>query len=313
MKNSVPLAPSVRRPFGRALRLSCLGVALFGSAAGLLAAGTIPDAPLMDPAPLLDKPLPPSTTDSVEDQPTPQHVYVSGHWTWKDGAYTWVSGAWELPPSNSAEWVAPRWEKKDNGYALKEGYWQEGGAETAATEDSATTLVIEEAPPPPEREVIIARPSPSHVWIGGYWGFQAGRHVWISGRWDLPPRPDVVWVAPRWERHRHGRGYVFVSGCWRDVHVRPRTTVVVESDGWRSDGVVVVTAPPPPRHYSYNHRPHRPSYEHIWIDGYWGWYGGRHVWIEGCWRRPPHRHSRWVSPRWERRPNGYIFIEGRWR
>lgn len=311
MKNLDSLAPRVHRPLGRVLRLSCLGVALFGSAAGLLAAGSIPDAPLMDPAPLLDKPLPPSTTDSVEDQPSPQHVYISGHWTWKDGAYTWVSGAWELPPSNSAEWIAPRWEKKENGYVLQEGYWQEGGAETAA--DSATSLVIEEAPPPPEREVIVARPSPAHVWIGGYWGFQAGKHVWISGRWDLPPRSNVVWVAPRWERHRHRHGYVFVPGCWRDGPVRPRTTVVVESDGWRSDGVVVVTAPPPPRTYVHFQRPPRPSYEHRWIDGYWGWHGGRHVWIEGCWRRPPRGHSHWVAPRWERRKGGYIFIEGSWR
>ena len=161
--------------------------------------------------------------------------------------------------------------------------------------------------------MIVARPSPAHVWIGGYWGVHAGRRVWVSGRWDLPPRANVVWVSPRWERHRHRPGYVFRPGYWRDAHFRPRTTVVFEHDGWRSDGVVVVTAPPPPRRYSHHYRPMRPSYEHVWIDGYWGWYSGRHVWIEGCWRRPPHGHSRWISPRWERRKGGYIFIEGRWR
>lgn len=303
----------VPRGFGRTVRASCLGIALLSSAAGLLAADPVPDSSPSEPAPLLDKPLPPSPTDAVDDQPSPQHVFVSGHWTWKDGAYTWVSGAWELPPSPGAEWVGPRWEKKDNGYVLIEGVWQEGGPEAAADPAAETAAVIEEAPPPPEREVIVARPSPAHVWIGGYWSYQAGRHVWVSGRWDLPPRPGVVWVAPRWERHRHGRGYVFAPGCWRDAHMRPRTTVVFEHDGWRSDGVVVVTAPPPPRRYPHDHRPARPSYEYVWIDGYWGWYGGRHVWIEGCWRRPPHGHSRWIAPRWERRKGGYLFIEGRWR
>ncbi len=302
--------PPVPRSFARAVRASCLGVALFGLAAAPLAAAPTPDA---SPAPLLDKPLPPSATDAVDDQPSPQHVYVSGHWTWKDGAYTWVGGAWELPPSPTAEWVGPRWEKKDSGYVLIEGVWQEGGSETADAPAADTDVVLDEAPPPPEREVIVARPSPAHVWIGGYWGVHAGRRVWVSGRWDLPPRANVVWVSPRWERHRHRPGYVFRPGYWRDAHFRPRTTVVFEHDGWRSDGVVVVTAPPPPRRYSHHYRPMRPSYEHVWIDGYWGWYSGRHVWIEGCWRRPPHGHSRWISPRWERRKGGYIFIEGRWR
>ena len=118
-----------------------------------------------------------------------------------------------------------------------------------------------------------------------------------------------MWVAPRWERHGHG--YRLHSGCWRDGYVRPRTTVVVESDGWRSDGVVTI-APPPPRHevivYS-----SRPSIDFVWVPGYWNWYGGRHVWIGGRWDRPPHRNRHWESPRWERRHGGYRFIEGRWR
>ncbi len=310
MNTFASLAPTGRRPLGRAFRVSCLGLALLGSAAGLCAAGAIADAPQMDPAPLLDKPLPPSTPDSVDDQPSPQHVFVSGHWTWNEGAYVWVSGAWELPPSASAEWVAPRWEKKDNGYVLAEGFWQEGGPSAVAAAADTEVEVVEVAPPPPEREIIVARPSPSHVWVGGYWTWRAGKHVWISGQWNTPPRPNVVWVAPRWERRGHG--YVFVFGCWCDVYMRFCTTVVVEGDGWRSDGVVVLSAPPPPRRH-HSHRVPRPSYEHVWIDGYWGWHGGRHVWIDGCWRRPPHGHRHWVQPRWERRKGGYLFIEGRWR
>src|ERR1043166_5985086 len=70
----------------------------------------IPDAPEVPVAPLMEKPLPPSTPDAVGDQPSPRHVYISGHWRWQDGAYVWVTGHWELPPSTTATWVAPRWE-----------------------------------------------------------------------------------------------------------------------------------------------------------------------------------------------------------
>ena len=303
---------AARRPyFGRVLRLSILGVALTGAITGALAqTGSVPTAAQIAPAPLLDKPLPPSTPDSVGDQPTPQHVYVSGHWRWQDGAYVWENGRWELPPAPSAVWVGPRWEQKDNGYVLAEGYWQEGTDTTDDTADNAAeSTVVEQAPPLPEREIIIARPSPAHVWIGGYWGWHAGRHVWVSGRWDLPPRAGVVWVAPRWVRHGHG--YRFHSGGWRDGYVRARTSVVVASDGWRSDGVVTI-APPPPRRevvvYS-----SRPSFDYVWVPGYWNWYGGRHVWISGRWDRPPHGRRHWDAPRWEHRRGGYIFVEGRWR
>ena len=148
------------------------------------------------------------------------------------------------------------------------------------------------------------------MWQGGYWSWRDGEHVWIPGRWDLPPRPNVVWVAPCWVRRGHGYG--FVEGHWRDSRYRQRTAVVIEGEGWRSDGVVTV-APPPPRRAPHTHRPPRPSYEHIWTDGYWAWYGDRYVWINGCWRQPPEGRFRWVAPRWEKRKGGYIFIEGTWR
>lgn len=265
--------------------------------------------------PLLDKPLPVSSVDSVGEQPTPGHVFISGHWSWSDGAYSWDEGHWELPPSASAVWIAPKWEKRDRGYMLVPGCWREGAPqghsadvlEEPAAEPSA---VVDDAPPPPEQEEIAERPSPDHVWLGGYWSWRDGKHTWVSGRWDLPPRPDVVWVAPCWVRRGHG--YVLVEGRWRDSRYRSRTTVVVESDGWRSDGVVTI-APPPPRRVVHTHRPARPSYEHVWTNGYWAWYGDRYVWINGCWRRPPVGRFHWVEPRWERRKGGYIFIEGAWR
>ena len=75
------------------------------------------------------------------------------------------------------------------------------------------SISIQFAPPPPRREVVVVRPSPRHVWIAGYWGWQGGRHVWVNGRWELPPRNRTAWVQPRWD-HRNGN-YVFIEGFWR--------------------------------------------------------------------------------------------------
>ena len=48
------------------------------------------------------------------------------------------------------------------------------------------------APPPMRAEVRPMAPSPRHVWVGGYWGFEGGRHAWVGGRWELPPQPGRV-------------------------------------------------------------------------------------------------------------------------
>ena len=264
----------------------------------------IADAPTVPPAAIVKEPLQPAASQEIVDErPSPQHVWIGGHWRWQDGNYVWVASHWELPPSANASWVEPRWEKKGNGYVLAGGYWQEAVAPAPVatpTTPAPEVVVVREAPPPPAREYIIERPSPNHVWIGGYWTWRLGRHVWVSGRWELPPRANVVWVAPRWEFR--GNGYVFLEGYWQEA-----TPVRVEG-GPRE--MVVVVAPPPPRHE--RHGP-PPSPYHVWIAGYWTWHDNRHVWLSGHWEQPPHLHATWIEPRWERRGNGYVFIEGVWR
>jgi hypothetical protein len=77
----------------------------------------------------------------------------------------------------------------------------------------AAEIVVKVAPPRAIVEHRSARPSPGHVWIGGYHKWDGRAYVWEPGRWEAPPRPHAVWVAPRWN-HRHD-GYVFVEGHWR--------------------------------------------------------------------------------------------------
>ena len=155
--------------------------------AGLLAAAdagfpAIPDAPTVPVAPMLPdsamvkEPLQPQVSQEIiEERPSTQHVWVSGHWRWQDGRYAWIAGRWDLPPRANVAWVEPRWEKKGNGYVLAGGYWQEapagGRAEPASAPGRPTTTVqqptpppevvyVRDLPPPPPREYIVERPSP---------------------------------------------------------------------------------------------------------------------------------------------------------
>jgi hypothetical protein len=77
----------------------------------------------------------------------------------------------------------------------------------------AAEVVIKVRPPRAIVEHRDARPSPQHVWIGGYHRWDGKSYAWEKGRWEAPPRPHAVWVAHRYT-HR-GDGYVFTEGHWR--------------------------------------------------------------------------------------------------
>ena len=94
-----------------------------------------------------------------------------------------------VPPGRSAEFVPP-------------------GHRRAPVE-----FVVKSAPPARRVEVILARPSPKHVWVLGYWMWEADAYVWLPGVWMLPPEPAALWVEPRFVT-RTGVS-IFISGYWK--------------------------------------------------------------------------------------------------
>lgn len=74
--------------------------------------------------------------------------------------------------------------------------------------------------------------------------------------------------------------------------------------------IIVKIAPP---RAIVEHRGAAPSARHVWIRGYHRWDGRAYVWVPGHWEVPPREHVVWVSPRWEHRHGGYVFIAGHWR
>lgn len=74
-------------------------------------------------------------------------------------------------------------------------------------------VVVTKAPPPLRVEVVAARPSPRHLWVPGFWMWEADAYVWYPGVWMLPPEPAAIWVAPRYETRSSVS--IFISGYWK--------------------------------------------------------------------------------------------------
>ena len=77
------------------------------------------------------------------------------------------------------------------------------------------------------------------------------------------------------------------------------------------DVVIVREAPPPPRDEP--PPPPPPSGSYTWVPGYWSIRDGRQEWVPGRYEMPPRAEATWVAPRWERRADGYVFVDGYWR
>src|SRR5271168_5506040 len=72
---------------------------------------------------------------------------------------------------------------------------------------------VEAQPPAPQVEVVTVAPSPTHVWVGGYWSWRGGRWVWFGGRWIRPAHPGYHWRAGVWVRGGGGRWHL-TAGAW---------------------------------------------------------------------------------------------------
>lgn len=56
--------------------------------------------------------------------PSPNHVWVAGHWSWRTGKYVWVGGTWKVRPTSSATWVTGHWTKRPRGWVWVPGHWK---------------------------------------------------------------------------------------------------------------------------------------------------------------------------------------------
>jgi len=71
-------------------------------------------------------------------------------------------------------------------------------------------------PPPPyatQPEVIVAQPTPSSVWVPGYWEWTGSQYTWKAGFWAIPPPGYYEYVPGAWILS--GGGYYYRRPYWR--------------------------------------------------------------------------------------------------
>lgn len=225
-----------------------------------------------------------STTRVVyEEPPAPQpevvttnagHVWIRGHWEWRNGAWVWAPGRWERERSGYA-YTDGRWERRGNSWHWVDGDW---------VVTSSTTTVHTSGP--------VGTPGPDMSNNSG------GVGVSDTPRGGGPPPRD----RPR-DRDPQPTG---TPG--RDVSNNSGGVVV--SDTPRGGGQYPTAAPPPPRTDSQGAA--RTGY--IWVRGRWNWVNSNWEWVPGHWERQranstwvdgrwelQGNYYVWVEGRWDRR------------
>ena len=79
-----------------------------------------------------------------------------------------------------------------------------------------------------------------------------------------------------------------------------------------ADEIIITREPPPPRYEVIPVLPRERVELEVWQPGHWRWSGGEHVWVEGLYAPRPRREAVWVPAHYDRRPGGWVFIEGHW-
>ena len=178
-------------------------------------------------------------------------------------------------------------------------------------------IPVGEAPPPPLVETYGQAPAgPGWFWVSGHWVRHRGRWIWVNGRWDR--RIGYAWSPGHWDQGPNG--WIWIDGRWVVPGPGPAVVMVPQT----TTTTVTTSAAPPPSEVYVEAAPPAPIVEEIgvapapdyfFINGHWGWNGGRWVWSRGYWGRHPHWHpgGGWVGGRWDRRGNGYAWHEGHWR
>ena len=57
-------------------------------------------------------------------RPGAAHVWIGGHWTWRDPEFVWISGRWEMPGAGFREWVPGHWARDRFGWYFIDGHWR---------------------------------------------------------------------------------------------------------------------------------------------------------------------------------------------
>jgi WXXGXW repeat (2 copies) len=188
---------------------AAFAVALSAIAPSALAQSVVPEI-IVNVAP------PPPQVEVRTVQPSPQSLWIGGHWAWRGGQHVWIRGHWAEPPNAGMVWEPAHWSQRGGAWVFVEGHWRWSAPPQPVVWTPpvapAQPVYIQTQPPPVINEVIAAAPFANAVWIPGYWHWNGFNHVWLAGHWSAP-RAGWRWEADRWTQGP--QGWYRVPGHWR--------------------------------------------------------------------------------------------------
>ena len=54
--------------------------------------------------------------------PSPEHIWLKGHWHWNGAEYVWIAGRWEVRRAGFV-WAEGHWVPRGGGFVWVDGRW----------------------------------------------------------------------------------------------------------------------------------------------------------------------------------------------
>lgn len=190
-----------------AVAFSCLSLPSIASAQ--MEVEVVPPVPAGEPPAAKKEPRPAC--------PSPQHIFVEGHWAWRNNAYVWTESQWTVPPTATCQWAPARYEKKDKGWYFREGYWRDlSGPAAMATEQPDTATAAVDRPPPMELVEAPGKAPFAHAfWTKGHWYWSGHTWQWAAGHWEQE-HTGYTWQNAHWTR-QNATMWGFTAGHWKHI------------------------------------------------------------------------------------------------
>lgn len=169
-----------------------------------LSPGQPPEA--VPPRAIADSPLdpPPPRAEVMPAEPSPDHVWIAGHWERDPDKWTWVEGEWIKPPFLPVRWVPGYWRHQLGKFHWVSGHWADGdGPGMVVMKPVPAPAAIEETPPPAPN---------GQSWVPGEWSWN-GSWSWLPGFYATPPTPLSKWAPGHWQAGLLGK-WKWVPGHW---------------------------------------------------------------------------------------------------
>lgn len=150
--------------------------------------------------------IPPPQQEVITAAPSPQYVWVAGHWDRTPDRWQWNAGQWVQPPFSNAYWVPGYWQHQGGQYVWEDAHWAATSQGVVVTKPIASPPVYREVKPaPPAKSTLTWQPGHwewrgTWVWVpGAYIETTTSKAKWVQGQWVAGADGNWNWTAAHWE------------------------------------------------------------------------------------------------------------------